>query len=192
MKVVFPNLFEQIGAKLVQDSIVQVTGKNSARDRNGNLGDESKLIADEIVFIDDDVVKNYESTGQKIAAPKISSKVKQEKRAIYQAKKTGVSTTGKVVVENSPKSSVGQSTALHPEPKISTERLFLHVKDPSDHDKLVTLKSLCSNSPGLNEVVLVLGDEKKSAMRMPFKVDVEGSLLGELQDLLGEECVKLK
>lgn len=190
--IVFPNLFEQIGAKLVQDSIVQVTGKNSARDRSGNLGDESKLIADEIVFIDDDVIKNYESTGQKIAAPKISSRVKQEKRAIYQAKKTGVSTTGKVVVENSPKSTVSQLTASRPEPKISTERLFLHVKDPSDHDKLVALKSLCSNAPGLNEVVLVLGDEKKSAMRMPFKVEVEGSLLGELQDLLGEQCVKLK
>lgn len=38
--VIFPNLFEQVGAKLVQDTVIRVTGKNSARDRDGNLGSE--------------------------------------------------------------------------------------------------------------------------------------------------------
>ncbi|MBF1038756.1 MAG: DNA polymerase III subunit alpha, partial [Candidatus Nanosynbacter sp.] len=43
--IVFPNLYEKVGAKLVQDAVIRVSGKNSARDRDGNLGNESKLIA---------------------------------------------------------------------------------------------------------------------------------------------------
>ncbi len=190
--IIFPSLFEQIGAKLVQDSIVQVTGKNSARDRSGNLGDESKLIADEVVFISDEVIRDYESTGQKISAPKVSSKVKQEKKSAYRAQKMSSSTNSSVKTNNNSAKSTNQSVSSRPVPKMSDDKLFLHVKNPSDHDKLVNLKTLCSNSPGLNEVVLVLGEEKKSAMRMPFKVEADDGLLNSLRAVLGEECVVLK
>ena len=190
--IIFPSLFEQIGAKLVQDNIVQVTGKNSARDRSGNLGDESKLIADEVVFISDEVIKDYESTGQKISAPKVSSKVKQEKRSAYRVQKMASSTNNSVKTNNNSAKSTNQSAPSRPVPKMSDDKLFLHVKNPSDHDKLVNLKTLCSNSPGLNEVVLVLGEEKKSAMRMPFKVEADDGLLNSLRAVLGEECVVLK
>ena len=73
--IVFPNLYEKVGAKLQQDAVIRVSGKNSARDRDGNLGDESKLIADDIIVITDDDVDNYESTGRKMDAPKISAAV---------------------------------------------------------------------------------------------------------------------
>src|SRR5690606_12388993 len=46
--IIFPNLYEQVGAKLVQDAVIRVGGKVSARDRDGNLGSEAKLIADEV------------------------------------------------------------------------------------------------------------------------------------------------
>ena len=190
--IIFPSLFEQIGAKLVQDSIVQVTGKNSARDRSGNLGDESKLIADEVVFISDEVIKDYESTGQKISAPKVSRKVKQEKRSAYRAQKMTSSTNSNVKTNNNSTKPTNQSAPSRPVPKMSDDKLFLHVKNPSDHDKLVNLKTLCSNSPGLNEVVLVLGEEKKSAMRMPFKVEADDGLLNSLRAVLGEDCVKVQ
>ena len=130
--IIFPSLFEQIGAKLVQDSIVQVTGKNSARDRSGNLGDESKLIADEVVFISDEVIKDYESTGQKISAPKVSSKVKQEKRSAYRAQKMTSSTNSSVKTNNNSAKSTNQSAPSRPVPKMSDDKLFLHVKNPSD------------------------------------------------------------
>ena len=81
--IVFPNLYEKVGAKLQQDAVIRVTGKNSARDRDGNLGGESKLIADDIIMITDDDVDNYESTGRKMDAPKISAAVKKERRADY-------------------------------------------------------------------------------------------------------------
>ena len=75
--VIFPNLFEQVGAKLVQDAVIRVTGKNSARDRDGNLGSESKMIANEIVVIDDKEINSYESTGRKMEGPKVASSAKR-------------------------------------------------------------------------------------------------------------------
>ena len=86
--VIFPNLFEQVGAKLVQDAVIRVTGKNSARDRDGNLGSESKMIANEIVVIDDKEINSYESTGRKMEGPKVASSVKRERKVQYNAKRS--------------------------------------------------------------------------------------------------------
>ena len=66
------------------------------------------------------------------------------------------------------------------------------MKDPSDHDKLISLKKICSTSPGITDVVLVLGEnDHKSAIRLPFKVDPAPQLIEELKGLLGEERIKL-
>jgi len=185
--IVFPNLYEQVGAKLVQDAVIRVTGKNSARDRDGNLGSESKMIADEIEIITDSDITSYESTGRKMDAPKVSAQYKKEKRANFRAQKT------KTVAPATAKSSHASKSVPQPAaPETPPARLFLQVKDPSDHDKLISLKKICSTSPGITDVVLVLGEnDHKSAIRLPFKVDPAAQLLEELKALLGEECIKL-
>lgn len=181
--IVFPNLFELHGAKLVQDTIIMVTGKNSARDREGNLGSESKLIADDISIINDEHINDYQSTGEKIAPPKVSGKYKQQKKATYMAKKSGiVPTLSGSKIDYQPNS---------PKPVV-LKRLFLHVKDPSDQEKLIALKSLCRENAGEDEVILVLGDGDKSAMRLPFRVEVGEDLTISLTRVLGEDCVSVK
>jgi hypothetical protein len=40
--------------------------------------------------------------------------------------------------------------------------------------------------------VLVLGEDKKSAIKLPFRVDASDSLIGELVKILGEDAVVLK
>ncbi len=186
--IVFPNLYEQVGARLVQDAVIMVSGKNSARDRDGNLGSESKLIADTITSINDDDVKSYESTGGKIEAPKVSAKVKQEKRAAYKAKKAGAQgNTVSAAATTTPPAS--QFIAA---PEEVPERLFVQLKDPNDHEILVSLKSVCSKYPGVTEVVLVIGEVDKSAIRLPFRVDAKGVLIDRLHEILGKESVVLK
>lgn len=183
--IVFPNLYEQVGAKLVQDAVVTIVGKNSARDREGNLGSESKLIADEITVVTDSNAADYQSTGHKYEPPKVSVKVKQERRAAYKAQKTG----SPVVVPQPKESRVPIPV---PQPEMPPERLFLQLKNPDDHEVLVKIKSLCSNNLGTTEVVLVLGDENKSAIRMPFRVEVTDDLLDSLKSNLSHENVILK
>lgn len=173
--IVFPNLYSDVGAKLAQDVIVRATGKVSARDRDGNLGDEAKLIADEIIVVSDKDLRDYESTGRKMSAPSASARVRAER-----VSKQSIDVRPEVaaidgVVESVP-----------------TKQLFVHVKDPEDQDSLLHLKQTCSDHPGLSDIVLVLGSEKKSAIKLPFRVEHSDALMGKLVKLLGEDAVVLK
>lgn len=190
--IVFPNLYEKVGAKLVQDAVIRVSGKNSARDRDGNLGNESKLIADDIIAITDNDINGYESTGRKMDAPKISSAVKKERREAYRNQKNGVSTKSAVKNDAAKPQPKTHSAPVNVAPEIPASKLFVYIKDPNDHSRLVKMKSVCGENAGTTDVVLVLGEKEKSAMRLPFKVDANDNLLSQLKNTLGEECVVLK
>jgi DNA polymerase-3 subunit alpha len=187
--IVFPNLYEQVGAKLVQDAVIRASGKVSARDRDGNLGDEAKMIADEIVEVTDEELRGYESTGRKMDAPKVSNKVKAMRVAEYRAKKSGGSVSAPATTK--PK----DNPIEKPRPILDippVKKLFVHIKEPNDHDILLQLKRVCGEFIGNTDIVLVLGADKKSAIRLPFRVDASDALIGALVKLLGEDCVVLK
>lgn len=186
--IIFPNLYEQVGAKLVQDAVVRIGGKNSARDRDGNLGSESKLIADEVVVISDKDILEYQSTGRKLDRPKMSSTVKKERRAAY---KNGGVVPKKPSKDEQTAETKTASVAV-PVAAMPAQKLYINIKNPDDHEALMTLKTLCKAHPGTAEVVLVLGDTKKSAIRLPFKVDEHSELVGKLVKALGEDAVVLK
>ena len=192
--IVFPNLYEKVGAKLQQDTVIRVSGKNSARDRDGNLGGESKLIADDIIMITDDDVDNYESTGRKMEAPKISAAVKKERRAAYknQRRSSAGGSDGSKQASAAVQPAAKQSAVSVAAAEIPAVKLFVHVKDPNNHDALIKMKSVCGDYAGMTDVVLVLGEEKKSAMRLPFKVEADDALIKKLEQLLGKECVKVQ
>ena len=190
--IVFPNLYEKVGAKLVQDAVIRVSGKNSARDRDGNLGNESKLIADDIIVITDSDINGYESTGRKMDAPKISSAVKKERREAYRNQKNGASPKSVVKNDATKPQPKTHSVPVNVAPEIPASKLFVYIKDPNDHSRLVKMKSVCGENAGTTDVVLVLGEKEKSAMRLPFKVDANDNLLSQLKNTLGEECVALK
>ncbi|HZJ34899.1 MAG TPA: DNA polymerase III subunit alpha, partial [Candidatus Angelobacter sp.] len=161
--IVFPNLYEQIGIKLVQDAVIRATGKISARDRDGNLGTEAKMIADEIQFVTDKELIEYESSGKKMKEPKSTPKIKVNRAA----------TTIPVKID-------------------SAKKMYVHIKDPDDHNALRSLKKICSDYPGKSEIVLVLGADKKSAIKLPFRITADDVLVGELVKILGEDSVVLK
>jgi DNA polymerase-3 subunit alpha len=187
--IVFPNLYEQVGAKLVQDAVVRASGKISARDRDGNLGDEAKLIADEIVEVTDQELRTYESTGRKMEAPKMSAKVKAMRIAEHKAKKQG----GSVSAPASTMPSESAAPAPRPIADIPMpKKMFVHIKDPDNHDALLQLKQTCGEYAGTTDIVLVLGEDKKSAIKLPFRVDGSDELMGSLVKQLGEDCVVLK
>ena len=188
--IIFPNLYEQVGAKLVQDAVIRVTGKMSARDRDGNLGTEAKMIADEVVEVTDQELREYESTGRKMEAPKMSAKVKAMRVAEFKAKKTG----GEVSMPASTAPAEKPATE-RPRPILDippVKKLFVHIKNTEDHDALLGLKQVCGEYPGKTDIILVLGAEKKSAIKMPFGVDGSDNLVSALVKQLGEDCVVLK
>jgi DNA polymerase III subunit alpha len=182
--IIFPNLYEEVGAKLVQDAVVRISGKISARDRDGNTTSKAQMIADEVMIVTDQELRDYESTGRKMTAPKARTGV----RATRVASQSVNSSSG---VQS--KKEVRAQTATLAAPEIPTvSKLFVHIKNPDDHDALLSLKTICSNFSGTSDIVLVLGENKKSAIKLPFKVDCNDNLMGKLVKQFGEDCVVLK
>lgn len=184
--IIFPNLYEQVGAKLVQDAVIKATGKLSARDRDGNLGNEAKMIADEIQFISDSELSSYESTGRKMEVakgrPKVqATRVSSGAKSQYQSK-----SVAKPVSKPDP-------NYVPPKPEeVVIRTLYAHIKDAEDQQSLLSLKQICNDFPGSVDIVLVLGLEKKSAIKLPFKTDGSDILIQKLGDVLGKESVVLK
>lgn len=172
--IVFPNLFSEIGAKLVQDAVIRAEGKVNARDRDGNLTSEVKLIADEINFVTDKELREYESTGRTMQAPK-----PRKGGPVKVTKKAADKKSAPAAVEYVPHMPV-------------LRKLFVHIKNPDDAESLMQLKQICAKFPGSSDIVLVLGTEKKSAIRLPFKVDDSDNLVNQLVSQLGEDAVIIK
>lgn len=174
--IVFPKIFEKLGTSLEQDAFVKVSGRASARDKDGNLMADIKIIAESIDIISDKELKDYRSTGRKMAAPSGRPTVTARRRP---------NSTPKVVASAS-------MTAAPIVTSAAIRKLYIHIKDPDNHQALLATKQACNKYPGDTDVVMVLGSDKKSAIKLPFRVDTAGPLLGELVVTLGEDAVKLK
>lgn len=172
--IVFPKLYEEIQTILVQDAVVKVIGKISSKDRDGNSLGEAKIIADEITIITDDELDGYKATGKKMKTPQTrttSSKSKSVAADAADAIKEAIVYTP---VEDKP------------------SKLYVHVKDPTDHDRLLRLKQTLNEHPGESEIILVLGAEKSSALRLPFRAHPTDALCQLIAGLYGPECVAIK
>ena len=188
--VVFPKTFEVVGAKLVQDAVVKVTGRVNATDRDGNKVDEAKINAEEISIITDEELDNYQSTGAKMVTP--TKGVSQKPRGKVAA--TGVSGEGggyrKGGAEKPAVHFKTTESDVNAEP-MKPKKLFVRIMDASDKDSLVKLKQSCSTYPGLSEIILVIGKDKK-AMRLPFRCELTQALTDELGEIFGTENVVVK
>lgn len=167
--IIFPKLYEEIGEQLVQDAVIKVTGKVSSTDRDGNSLGEAKVIADEVIFVTNEELDTYQKSGKKMKTPKV--KVAKEQASAPRIEPSNVTY---VPVDDTPK------------------KLFVHVKNPDDHESLLTLKKSLNDFPGSNEIILVLGEDKKSALRLPFRIEPTEDLLGLIRNIYGTDCVVLK
>lgn len=203
--IVFPNLYTEVGDKIQVDSVLKISGKISAMDKEGNMKSDAQLIADSISVITDEELESYESTGRRMDEVKAGSKPQPKNNMMSQKVDTKKSSSNSSNQKknfsrdnfNKPKtktsnanSSPNRSAENYEAEKL--QKIYVHIKNPNDHESLLSVKKLCGKFSGLSEIILVLGVENKSAIRMPFKVDVKSDLPKELVNLLGEDCVVLK
>ena len=171
--VVFPNLYEEISAQLIQDEVVKVSGKISSTDRQGNSLGEAKIIADEIIFVTSEELDTYKSTGKKM-------KELKAKKASAKPKKSEAETEKETY------------TYQPIDDRAVAQKLYVHVKNPDDHELLHKLKQSLNEFPGDHEIILVLGEDKSSAIRLPFKIEPSDALRTTIASLYGADCVALK
>jgi DNA polymerase-3 subunit alpha len=178
--IIFPKLYEIIGAKLIQDTVIRASGKATSRDKEGNPTSDVKMIVDEIQIVNEDELRMYESTGKKMAKPK--------KAEVHARRTYAKAPPTRTEIERN----TGVATAMKPPAQEGLKKVFVHVKNPDDSAALVEIKKICSLFPGLCDIVLVLGPDKQSAIKMPFRVDGSDELVGRLVKVLGEDAVIVK
>lgn len=173
--IIFPSVYKEIGEKLRLDVAIKIDGSVNARDRDGRIGSEIKVMADTISIVSDEELRNYQPTGGIPLAPgpgKVRTSRKRVNDSMAQTSKVKDATP--VIAVATPK------------------KLYVHIKDPDDHASLQALKQACGLYPGTDSVVLVLGYETKSAIKLPFAVECTDMLIGELVKILGEDSVVVK
>ena len=179
--IVFPRLYEQFGDELQQDAVLKVSGKISARDRDGNMTDEAKMIADEISVVTDKELNEYQSHGRKMVTPTGRATVKQKRYP----KKANAGVTSGSVAAKTPKAVIPVTPSV-------LKTVYVKIANPNDHNSLLALKQLCGKYPGQNDIIMVLGGDKSRAIRLPFRVDAQHELHDGLVRILGDECVAIK
>ena len=210
--IVFPSLYEQEGSKLVVDNIIKVTGRVNARDKDGNVTSDVKIIADSFSVVSDEKLENYQSTGIKMEDPKEAPKkeFKRKKATVpeniasrlssNQATKEGSSNNTEKdktdSVKNSQEKQVTEEVVtrvITPPVDPRSQKLFVLIENPEDTEKLTRIRKLCDENPGFQEIILVLKDESgKKPLRMPFRIDACSDLIDPLKDLVGDTGVVLK
>lgn len=184
--IVFPSVFAEHGAKLEIDNVIRIQGKINARDKDGNITSDVKVLAETIELVSDETLENYKSTGTKLAAPAAISGA---------PRKAGKSSAERVYNRASRPSNapIEPPRVLKEPPKDPRkERLYILVENPNDADTLTALRRLADIYAGMQDVILVIKDgEEKKPLRMPFRVEVCDELLTKLRELLGEEKVKV-
>lgn len=189
--IVFPSLYEEVGAKLEQDNVIKVSGRVNAKDKDGNITTDAKIIADSIEIIPDEILENYQPTGQKLPVP-----VAAAPRPARRNRATAVSNDGggyrrmpssESAVETTPRA------PLTPPKDPRGEKLYVLIENPNNTDTLSEIRHLCELNPGVQEIIMVLKDgDNKRPLKLPFKVEVTDDLTKPLVKLLGDACVKVQ
>ena len=183
--IVFPKLFKEVQETLSPDKIILVKGRVNSKDREGNLG-SPKIIANQIRELSEDDIKSYEPTWRnkkhlKINPEYIPEEVKKAKARTAQARKS--------LNKTAAKKATSQVIVSAP---VVRNVLYLKVADNYKTTDLEEIRQQCQSNPGDDSVILVLGSDSKSAIRLPFRVDSTSSIVSALKQFLGEDAVVLK
>ena len=203
--IVFPKVYEVVKEALEQDKVIVAKGKINAKDRNGNITDDLKILAESVEEITDETLEAYRPTNTNMGVPDPNAKVRGRKRsalasrALIPGQKSVLSNhMVKNKQKQTPEPSMpvearSQHIAAAPAPKASVPTLYIHVRNPDDHQALLKLKESLNEYPGSHQTVLVLGaDQSKSAIKLPFTVEPHAKLLDYIGSLFGKECVVVK
>lgn len=167
--ILFPSVLQQTIDLWKPDAVIIVKGKLSARDKEGNIQTELKVIADEARVVTHEQAQAYQVTGRTLKLP---GQRPTNSSSVY--KKRSSDAESAVVFTN--------------------KRVYIRLASTEDQTTLQALKSVVDIADiGSDEVVLIIGNnENKQAIRLPQKVAGNENLKKELQTIFGSDNVRIQ
>lgn len=165
--ILFPNAYAQTLGIWERDRVVLVRGKVNSKDRDGNIGQDLKIMVDDAREITLDQAQAYKPTGRTKRVSKGRTKLS---------------------------GTVAPVVPAAVQPALPTmERLYIRLEDSQNHDVLMSLKQTLDGFQGETEVVLVVGTpDKKQIIKLPARVQPDQVVIDRLHQLVGESNVKIQ
>jgi len=174
--LLFPSTYQQTIGLWERDRVVIARGKVGAKDREGNLSDDIKVLVDDAREVTHEQAAAYQSTGRK-------------QREIKVAKRKGSALATAVAAAKADR--VTATIAADAPPKLS--RVYIRLVRSDDHALLQSLKTTIDDCAGESEVVLVLGPEHaKQAVKLPARMNCDNDNVEKLRTLVGASNVVLQ
>ncbi len=171
--ILFPNAFQQTLGLWERDRVVLVRGKASAKDREGNMGEEVKVMVDDAREITAQQATAYQATGKKMKLP-------GAKRSAAAA-----------VTATRPKST--NENPGSPGAPANPGRVYIRLQNSQDQELLRSLKQSLDESKGPTEVVLVLGpSDSKQIIKLPGGIETAQPTISKLEALVGADNIKIQ
>lgn len=160
--ILFPSALQQTLGLWERDRVVIVRGRISAKDREGNIGSEVKVLADEAREVTHEQATAYQSTGRRVNAPKANPKAVA--RAAAAKADVQVSARLYIRLQNS-----------------SDQKLLVSLKQAIDD---------CRGDTEV--VLVLGPENAKQIVRLPMRIRADQSSMRSLQALVGEQNVVLR
>jgi DNA polymerase-3 subunit alpha len=186
--ILFPGAFMQTAGLWERDKVILARGKISAKDREGNIGEEVKILVDDAREITGEQAMGYQPTGKKMRPP---GSAKSPAAAVTIAKAKDPNEMFKKKPQDGPGSKAAKNSPPVPAPKPMPERVYIRLADSKDQELLVSLKQSIDGAKGDTEVVLVLGAGKQ-IIKLPTKVNKDAKTVARLRELVGSDNVKIQ
>lgn len=166
--ILFPSSYQRTLGLWQRDRVVLVRGKLSAKDRDGNIGQEIKVMVDDAREVTPEQANSYQPTGRKVKTPSA------KKVAATHAKGPGAKAIAEPALD-------------------STTRVYIRLPNTEDQQMLMALKAAIDEHQGNTDVVLVLGQESsRQIIKLPSGIERAPEAITSLQELVGAANVKVQ
>lgn len=182
--ILFPNSYQRTLGLWERDRVVLIRGRISAKDREGNIGDECKLMVDDAREVTHEQASSYQSSGRKAKMMQVTAKTRMKIAAARASTRVTVSQPADEVAEAPP-------AAVPVVP--ADPRVYIRLADTGDQDVLLNLKQTIDANAGTTDVVLVLGpDATRQIIKLPTGVNQDDAVISQLRGLVGDSNVVLR
>jgi DNA polymerase-3 subunit alpha len=186
--ILFPGTYLQTAGLWERDKVILCRGKISAKDREGNIGEEVKVLVEDGREITGEQALAYQSTGKKMRPPGSS---RTHAASVTATKGKDPNEVFKKKPQDGPGSAGAKDSKPTPVVQPLSERIYIRLRDSKDQELLVSLKQSIDSAKGDTEVVLVLG-ETKQIIKLPSKVNKDPLTVSKLKELVGADNVKIQ
>ncbi len=177
--ILFPGSYQQTAGLWERDRVVIARGKISSKDREGNIGQDVKILVDDAREITTDQATAYRATGKRMRGP-------GSKRS---AAASVTATKDRSVSDKDKKESKTEADVMPPK----NQRVYLRLIDSQNQPLLLSLKQMIDREKGDTDVILVLGPtDSKQIIKLPTGINNQPEVIAKLSELIGKENVKVQ